>query len=527
MRWFKKKEKPVVAIEKPSSLFTTDIAIDTRSSRMRRITEALKQSFQTDYINVLADNATSAMDSVPSNIQQAKAYNTSGFFNPSINEAQLLYYAGKGFIGYQNAAMIAQHWLVDKACAMTAKDAVRHGYEITINDGVEVDPEISDYIKQRDKAFGIKAQCVELENMGRVFGIRIAIFKVNSTDPLYYEKPFNPDGVMPGSYKGITQVDPYWITPELDMDAAANPASLHFYEPTWWRVNGVRYHRTHLVIMRNGELADILKPSYLYGGIPVPQKIAERVFAAERTANEAPQLAMSKRLISVFTDLTQAQANQAAFETKMGWWTSMMNNFGVKILGIGDKLEQHDISLADVDDVIMTQFQLVSAAANVPVTKLLGTTPKGFNATGEYDESSYHEELESVQEHHLTPLVERHHLLLMRSEIKPKFGIEFGTSVAWKPVDSPSAKEQAEINAIKAETDSKWLQAGAIDGYDIRSRIIADPDSSYNGIEAVVPDGPGDRIAQQEAEAPLEEAVEASNKNKSTAADKGNKKKSK
>src|SRR6202000_3190899 len=117
----------------------------------------------------------------------------------------------------------------------------------------------------------------------------------------------------------ITQIDPYWITPEISADAAANPSAPDFYEPTWWRINGKRVHRTHLVIFRNDNLPDILKPAYLYGGIPVPQKIAERVFAAERTANEAPMLAMTKRLTVLKTDITEAIANQEAFDARMAY----------------------------------------------------------------------------------------------------------------------------------------------------------------------------------------------------------------
>ena len=54
-----------------------------------------------------------------------------------------------------------------------------------------------------------------------------------------------------------------------------------------------------------------MKPAYLYGGLPVPQLISERVYAAERTANEAPMLAMTKRLTVLKCDITQAVANQA------------------------------------------------------------------------------------------------------------------------------------------------------------------------------------------------------------------------
>src|SRR6202000_510843 len=115
---------------------------------------------------------------------------------------------------------------------------------------------------------------------GCMFGVRIAYFKVDSPDPKYYEKPFNIDGVRPGSYKGIVQIDPYWVAPLLDRDAESRPASMHFYEPTWWIVDGQRFHRDHLIIFRNDEPADILKPVYIYGGVPVPRQLMEGVYAA-------------------------------------------------------------------------------------------------------------------------------------------------------------------------------------------------------------------------------------------------------
>jgi hypothetical protein len=136
----------------------------------------------------------------------------------------------------------------------------------------------------------------------------------------------------------------------------------------------------------------------------------------------------------------------------------------------------------------MTQYQLVAAAANVPSVKLLGTSPKGFNTTGEFEESNYHEMLESLQTHALTPLLERHHLLLIRSEIAPKFNIEpFNTTVTWKPLDAMTAKELAELNKMKAETGGLLMNAGAIDGMDERQRVINDPESGYTGLVDEMP----------------------------------------
>ncbi len=489
MNWFKKKEvAPAPAAKK--GIFSTDVQVNPYK-KSEDLRERLSVTFQKGIDSLKSINEKGvvvAMDgmAMDDSCQSMTAVKMTNNRMVGLPDAQLSWYAGQGFIGWQAAAMLSQNWLIDKACTMPAKDASRHGYEITVNDGTKVSPEILEEMTKLDKKFKIMNNCVEFVRSGRIFGIRVALFEVDSKDPEYYTKPFNPDGVMPGSYKGISQIDPYWISPELNRDAAANPAAKDFYEPTWWRINGIRVHRTHLIIMRTCDLPDILKPTYIYGGIPIPQRIAERVYAAERTANEAPMLAMTKRLTVLNLDVTQAITNQEAFEAKMQIWCDYMNNFGVKVVGETEQIQQFDTSLADLDDVIMTQFQLVAAASEVPATKLLGTSPKGFNATGEFEEASYHEFLESIQQHDLSPLVERHHLLLIRSYIAPKFGIKpFSTEVNWKPVDSPTAAELAEINLKKAQTDNTLVQTGGINGADVRDRLILDKESGYNGLQAI------------------------------------------
>jgi hypothetical protein len=150
----------------------------------------------------------------------------------------------------------------------------------------------------------------------------------------------------------------------------------------------------------------------------------------------------------------------------------------------------------------MTQYQLVASIAGVPSTKLLGTTPKGFNATGDYEMTSYHETLESLQANHLTDFVDAHLVRLMRSEITPKFNTEeFKIKIKWEPLKSATAEELANVNKFNAETDLTLSQTGAISGEDIRQRLISDPDSGYNGIEMYdIPDEMPDEETSEEEE---------------------------
>ena len=474
--------KPEIPAEKPepASIFSTHqnddpILRSEKKDVWGKVSDKLLQNLPK------ANLAGTGMDDDVTNYQGLNLNSS----QPNISDILLMWFASQTFIGAPMCAILAQHWLIEKACSMPARDAIRQGFEIVSGDDEQLSPEVLLAIKKADKKFKLTNHLLSFVRFGRIFGVRIAIFLVDNPDPDYYEKPFNIDGVRPGSYKGIVQVDPYWVAPMLDGAAASDPASLHFYEPTWWMVNGKKYHRSHLVIFRNAEVPDMLKPSYIYGGVPVPQQIIERVYAAERTANEGPLLAMTKRTTVFLTNIAQALTNKTQFDERMTAWIGMRDNQQIKI---GDKdadeVHQFDTTLTGLDEIIMTQYQIVAAAARVPATKLLGTTPKGFNATGEYEESSYHEELESLQTHDLTPFIERHHQLVIRSEIKPKLKTEPVVSIEWNPLDSPTAKEEAEINLAKAQAGVQLVQSGAIDGVDERDRIIADPKSGYTGLEA-------------------------------------------
>lgn len=440
-----------------------------------------------------------AMDDSSNGVAGFKMYAAG---NNSVSDAVVYWYASQGFIGAQLCGILAQNWLINKACAMPGDDAIRKGYNVVSVDGDELDPEAVKIINSYDRSFRLNWNMREFIRKGRIFGIRIAMFKVQSTDPQYYEKPFNIDGITAGSYKGIVQVDPYWTAPMLDNASSSQPDTLHFYEPTWWLINGKKVHRSHLIIFRHAEPVDVLKPQYIYGGVPLTQQLMERVYAAERVSNEAPQLAMSKRTTVWLTDMEAVMSDSNAAISRLQQWAAYRDNYGVKLGDKeGDEFSQFDTSLADFDSLIMTQYQLVAAIAGVPATKLIGTTPKGFNSTGEYEEASYHELLESIQTHDLSPLAERHHALVIKSYVEPQLGkkMNIETTLNWLPLDTPTAAELAATNLAKAQAGQVLINSGAISSEDERQRVATDKTSGYNEIGIMEDDRPeAEELAEED-----------------------------
>ena len=430
-----------------------------------------------------------AMDSCPSGEELVNPYTLDG---QSINPVVLDYFANTAaFIGYQNCAILAQKKLMSVACTIKAKEAVKNWFELAFTDmdqstnsGEKVTDKIISYIRGTDKKYKVKNNIVKAEQFKNVFGIRHVLFRVESIDPDYYLKPFNIDSVSPGSYKGMHQVDPIFITPEFSESGLSDPLSPNFYNPLYWVINGVKIHRSHFVIIYGDEVPDLLKPSYRYGGVPLVQQLYERLYKAERTANEAPELALTKRLNVRKTNLSKALANGDSFLKRMQDLVTFRDNYGVLIADNSEEIQQLDTTLSDFTDVVNNQYQLFAAEATIPAAKLLSTSPQGMNATGEFEMKNYNQTVSDVQENIMSPILYEHYKRLLRSEIYPEFGVsDLEIDIRWLPLDNPTAIDTATVENLKSQTDLTLVQTQAITPENVRERLSQDPNSQYFNIK--------------------------------------------
>lgn len=439
--------------------------------------ELLACSIQRTHADFKADVPKGvAMDSVDTN-KLNNAYNISA----PVNDIIYTHFATQGFIGFQACAILSQNWLINKACSLPAKDAVATPYELSYvtvdNSAVDKDFLAKIVDESNDlKGFNIKKTCETFIEKKRQFGQVLAFPIVEGAD---YSKPFNIDGIKENSYKGITVVDPVWYMPILDSEAISDPKSLRYMKPTYFQMpNGEKIHHSWCIFGINGEISDILKPTYFFGGYPIPQLIYERVYCAEKTANEAHMLAQSKRLLIADINVKSYMTNPSNTVKELTALTQFRDNWGVMTKRPGDSVQQIDTSLTDLDEVIMTQYQLAAAAAAIPATKLLETQPKGFNSTGEYEDDQYKLTLVGIQKTDCTPILDLHYALLSKS----KYGIVRDYTVNFKEIDTPTELERAQINQTKALTDSTYVQAGIISPDEVRDNLIKDPNSGYNDI---------------------------------------------
>lgn len=404
------------------------------------------------------------------------------------------FYGLHGFIGWQLCAVIAQNWAVQNACSVPAEDAARPGWENRFAEGTAAETESG------TDAADIPARLKELslQKYGLVQALirhakNMKIFGVSYLLPVFdgdydYSKPYNPDGIQPGSFNGFKIIDPYWVMPQWGRQSMSNPASIHFYEPEFYCLpGGKNVHYTQILKAVNAEVPDILKPSYYFGGIPLTQMIYERVYAAEKVANEAPLMALTKRTSVLYTNLDDVLANPDVAARNLATITRFRDNQGIMLQDTEARYEQHDVSLADFDQLISMQYQLVAAVAKIPAEKLFKTPISGLGQTGAYAEHDYKQELQSLQERVYIPVVNRANEIIMRSDI----GSDAALTAAFCPVDMPTEKEKAEIQEIKARINVNYLSSGLITPEEARDALRNDKDSGYSGLTDEVPEDYG------------------------------------
>lgn len=425
-----------------------------------------------------------AMDDANSdNLKLQSAYAING----QVNDIIYTHFATQSFIGFQACSILTQNWLINKCCTLPPQDAMRPEYELSYKtaENEELDKDFLTEIKEEsdsDTSFNIKHCAQMFAEKKRQFGQVVAYPIIEGAD---YSIPFNIDAIKPNSYKGMTVIDPVWVMPILDSEATSDPTSPRFYRPTYYQMpSGQKIHYTWIIQGVNGEVPDILKPTYYFGGYPIPQLVYNRVFTAEKVANEAYMLTMSKRLTVVDANLNTYLLNQSKAEADMRALSYYRDNWGVIVKRPDSSIQQLDTSLTDFDEVLMSQFQLVAAAAGITATKLLETQPKGFNSTGDYEDKQYKMLLTSIQEDDFEPLLKLHYRVLAKS----KYNKDLDFGITFQPIDTPTEKELAEVNEINARTNATYINAGVISSDECRDILVKDETSGYNNLTGEAPD---------------------------------------
>jgi phage-related protein (TIGR01555 family) len=113
--------------------------------------------------------------------------------------------------------------------------------------------------------------------------------------------------------------------------------------------------------------------------------------------------------------------------------------------------------MSEVPQTLQELKSAVAMAAAMPETKLWGRSPAGMNATGESDHAEWRGAVDHVRTTEIGPRI-----LRLYSAIAAGVGAAPPEAIEWGPLSSPTPKEAAEVEKLRAEAATAAIDAGIL-----------------------------------------------------------------
>jgi len=129
-------------------------------------------------------------------------------------------------------------------------------------------------------------------------------------------------------------------------------------------------------------------------------------------------------------------------------------------------------SFTGVIEVFRAALESLAGASDIPVTRYLGTSPKGLNSTGEGDLRNYYDSIAARQNNDLSEALRVLDEVLYRHVVGSEPD-NMDMSFEWNPLWQLSEKEMAEIALRYAQANKIYVELGILDEEILAAAILS------------------------------------------------------
>lgn len=335
-------------------------------------------------------------------------------------------------------------WLPRKIVDIPAMDACRKWRNW------QADKAQIERIEAEEKRLGIKPKVLEAMIKARLFG-GAAVFIGNGDRDL--SQPLDPERISAGGIKYLSVMTRRNLNPtEIERD----PQSPRYDRPKAYNLAGGTFeiHPSRLIEFIGAQHPDQDLATENQGwGDSVLLAVMEAIKHADATmANIASLVFEAKVDIIRIPDFMQGMNDPAYRKQILDRLSLAATAKGINGTLLLDSLEEYEsksASFGTLPEILDRFLQVVSGAADIPATRLLGQSPGGLNATGDSDLRNYYDRIQAMQELEVAPALSLMDECLIRSALgnrPPEI------HYSWAPLWQPTAKERSDIGKTTADT---------------------------------------------------------------------------
>lgn len=358
-------------------------------------------------------------------------------------------------------AAYQSNWLARQIVDAPAEDMVREWRTIKC-DG-------ADDIRAEEDRLQLPAQMSEAISWSRLYG-GSAILMLTGQN---LEKPLNLDRIKKGGLLRIIVLDRFDLQPmELNN---VNILAANYLQPEFYVIVGgaQRVHWTHFARFMGAKLPRRQRLQTLGWGDSELRKCLDDIMDTVASKDGIAEL-MQEANVDVITreglNDELASDQDAAIISRYALFSQMKSSINMALLDGEETYDRKTLNLSGVAPVLETFMTWISGAADIPITRLFGTSAKGMSATGEGDMTNYHNSLSSKRLYQVDPGLRSLDEVMVRSALG-RWPADY--NYVWNPMQQPDLVEIANANKVDAERDQIYLDSGIVTKSQIQRRLQA------------------------------------------------------
>lgn len=407
-------------------------------------------------------------------------------FGTSRDKTQAAYFAQPDLLSPVDLANLYTYDdLAGTICDTYPREEMREGFGLSYDDSEDTG-EVTEYLCR----FQIPSVFADARIWGNVFGGSV-IWPVVE-DGLDTAEPLNLDGIQTVSCLKV--IDARWLWPEtyytegprigepevyriVAPHAGGTAATIGLiHETRLIKFPGARTEHLAKIRLRMWDHSLLVKP---YEALRQSGQTWQAIASLVSDANQAV-FGISELWEAMGADPTQEQDAETGQLTPSGKllkriaFMDRLRSAGRAIVLDKDResFERKATTFAGLAELSDRAWKRLAAAADMPVTILMGEAPAGLSATGDNDIRYFFAKVSSNQKQICEPRLRRLLDILMSAQDAPALGKrkdaeeseskDAELKIVWLPLWAPSAKELSEIRTARAQEAQVWVNLQAM-----------------------------------------------------------------
>lgn len=363
------------------------------------------------------------------------------------------------------------NWLARQIVDIPAEDMTREWRTIK-SDGADV-------IRSEEDRLLLPCACSEAISWARLYG-GAGILMITG-QPL--DKPLNLSKVKKGSLERLVVFDRFDMN-SLQLNTT-NILAANYLQPEFYTINGgsQKVHWSHFARFNGAKLPRRQRVQTQGWGDSELRKCMDDVMDIVASKDGIAEL-MQEANVDIIkrTNLSNelASGEDDAIIQRYTLFSQMKSVVQMALLDGDETYDRKTLDLGGVAPVLELFMTWISGAADIPVTRLFGTSAKGLNATGEGDMSNYFNALSSKRQVQLDPGLRALDEVIVRSALG-EWPEDF--NYVWNPLRQPNLKEIADAAKVNAEKDIMLMDADVIRVSQVQRRLQSAEEYQFDDAE--------------------------------------------